>query len=443
MEGELLTAEWNPAMILLSYGFSFIGALVGVTLSEQFRIISVQNEVEITKLASPKTILVLMSIAIGGVSIWSMHFIGMTALVLKRSNGEVVPIYYSIVPTILSLLAAICGVNIAVYICSLDRVFTKTKEEVLDMLVEDARKAGTKITSKFSMMLLALLKGIFVLIFGGATLAAGVCIMHYVGMVAMKFPGYMKWNIGIVVLSVVIAMTVSVVGLWILFRFLALYPTREIFRIISAAVIAVAVCSMHYTGMYGAKYYYDPSRSFSTKSTIDSDTALYTALVFGMAVSWILISIAITDIRARNYMQSKIIAETDDMVQKIRNTNGDAEVNALLSKFTNKTSNRPKVEARTAPNRGSFFALMQPGRKNSVANAGHEERKSIDVRKEPEDAVLPFALERNLYDANRKRQSLGIESWASARPAHHSVAIDRSAHPKSPRKRLTSVASNV
>lgn len=53
--------------------------------------------------------------------------------------------------------------------------------------------------------------------------------------------------------SVIIAIVNAIFAYWILFRLLALYPKREILRVLSAVVIAIGVCGMHYTGKLNPK----------------------------------------------------------------------------------------------------------------------------------------------------------------------------------------------
>lgn len=44
--------------------------------------------------------------------------------------------------------------------------------------------------------------------------------MHYIGMLALKFPGQISWNIGIIAGSVIIAIIASIFAFWICFRLL-------------------------------------------------------------------------------------------------------------------------------------------------------------------------------------------------------------------------------
>ena len=72
--------------------------------------------------------------------------------------------------------------------------------------------------------------------------------MHYIGTLGMIFPGKLNYNPGVVAGSTLIGVLGATIAYWILFRFLALYPEKELYRILCAAVMSVAICGMHFTG---------------------------------------------------------------------------------------------------------------------------------------------------------------------------------------------------
>ena len=78
--------------------------------------------------------------------------------------------------------------------------------------------------------------------------------MHYIGMAAMRMHAVMHWSVGIVVLSVVIAVVVSLVALWLAFHFRR--EARALPRSSSSAprVMGLAIVAMHYTGMAAATF---------------------------------------------------------------------------------------------------------------------------------------------------------------------------------------------
>eukprot|EP01041_Mallomonas_annulata_P013313 gene13313-28204_t len=179
-----LTVEWKPAMVLLSYGISTIGAYVAVSLCEQYRL-SRTNIAKTPKgTMNSNLILALTAISLGGVGVWCMHFVGMGALLLINPDGDEVVVDYDIGLTIASILIVIFCLFVSLLIASRDRAYLKTKEEILEMIVEDASKMGVKISNKNLVILVTSLKYPHYLIGGGFITAIGVCIMHYLGMMS-------------------------------------------------------------------------------------------------------------------------------------------------------------------------------------------------------------------------------------------------------------------
>jgi NO-binding membrane sensor protein with MHYT domain len=81
----------------------------------------------------------------------------------------------------------------------------------------------------------------------GPLAGIGVAAMHYVGMASMTFGGFFDWSPPLVGLSLLIAVVAATAALWLAFN------TRERSRRLAAsAIMAAAVCAMHYTGMAAA-----------------------------------------------------------------------------------------------------------------------------------------------------------------------------------------------
>jgi two-component system sensor histidine kinase/response regulator len=147
-----------------------------------------------------------------GLGIWSMHYIGMLAF------GLPVAVFYHLPTVSVSLLAGMFASGVALVVASRPKWSW----------------GGSMVAS---------------LIMGG-----GIASMHYIGMDAMRLPATMRWNYAVVALSVAIAVVVSLVAMWLAFRFRG--ETREIapLKIASAGVMGVAVVAMHYTGMAAATF---------------------------------------------------------------------------------------------------------------------------------------------------------------------------------------------
>ena len=74
--------------------------------------------------------------------------------------------------------------------------------------------------------------------------------MHYVGMIAMKGPFRRIWSFYYLAASVFFGVVICFVGFWILFRPLHWKVEKSWYRQASAAVIALAICFLHFFGMY-------------------------------------------------------------------------------------------------------------------------------------------------------------------------------------------------
>src|SRR6202140_1280756 len=112
-----------------------------------------------------------------GIGIWSMHYIGMLAFRLP------VPVAYDWPTVLLSLLAAVFASAVA-------------------LLVVSRRQMG---------LLRATVGSIFM---GG-----GIAAMHYIGMEAMRLPAMCHYSSTLVIASVVLAIVISFVALWLTFHF--------------------------------------------------------------------------------------------------------------------------------------------------------------------------------------------------------------------------------
>jgi len=90
---------------------------------------------------------------------------------------------------------------------------------------------------------------------GAVAMGGGIGSMHYIGMFAMRMPATMEWDLRIVALSAVVAVTLSLVALRLSFRLHAVSGRRSGWnRIAAAIVMGSAITGMHYTGMAAATF---------------------------------------------------------------------------------------------------------------------------------------------------------------------------------------------
>lgn len=195
-------AHYNMTLAFVSFIISVAGSLMALIMTRDAQ-------------ESPDKsggLIFLGSLCLGGVGVWSMHFIGMIAFSMPNMNMS-----YGVWLTILSLFIGI-GV---VYI-------------------------GLKfIGNEFNIARL-ILAGFFV--------GLGVAGMHYTGMLAMQVQADITWDWTIIIVSIGIAVVASIVALW-----LSVHVTHLWQVTVSALVMGLAVCGMHYTGMTAATFVYNPN----------------------------------------------------------------------------------------------------------------------------------------------------------------------------------------
>ena len=95
---------------------------------------------------------------------------------------------------------------------------------------------------------------------GGALLMGlGIAAMHYIGMEAMRLPAMCHYNGALVAGSVVLAVAISLVALWLTFHLRAdhLRPAHRKAgwrKLASALLMGAAIPVMHYTGMAAVSF---------------------------------------------------------------------------------------------------------------------------------------------------------------------------------------------
>lgn len=122
----------------------------------------------------------------------------------------------------------------------------------------------------------------------GASVAmgSGIGAMHYIGMYAMRMPAMMNWDYRIVGLSVVVAVVLSLVALRLTFRLGAVSVRSPGWhRVIAACVMGSAIACMHYTGMAAATF-------VSTKSAPNGGLDLSSDTVGGAAIAFITLMVS-------------------------------------------------------------------------------------------------------------------------------------------------------
>jgi diguanylate cyclase (GGDEF)-like protein len=148
-----------------------------------------------------------------GTGIWSMHFVGMQAAAFPFAVG------FGYLLTGLSWFAAVAVSAVALFIASQVRLSWGR------------------------------------LVVGALFMGAGICTMHYMGMAAMDMAPGIRWSIGWVAASALIAVAAAAAALLIFFGLRRLQGHAARWGQLAAAlVMGAAICGMHYTGMAAAGF---------------------------------------------------------------------------------------------------------------------------------------------------------------------------------------------
>jgi NO-binding membrane sensor protein with MHYT domain len=181
----------NP---VLAFVLSFLGSLLGLVLTARAR--------EATGLARVRW-LALAAVAIGGTGIWLMHFMAILGFDVPGSI-----VRYDVLTTVASLLIAVAIVCGGLFVVGI------------------GRPSALKV------------------VLGGVFTGIGVAAMHYTGMAALHVGGTVSYDRQLVLASLGIAIVASIVALW--FAVVVRGPAATVG---AGLLMAIAICSMHYTGM--------------------------------------------------------------------------------------------------------------------------------------------------------------------------------------------------
>ena len=263
-----------------------------------------------------------------GVGIWSMHYIGMLAFSLP------VPVLYDWPTVLLSLLAAVFSAAVALFVVSRQRM------------------------------------GWLRALTGSAIMGSGIATMHYTGMAAMRLPAMCSYDPLLLTLSVVLAIVISLVALWLTFRFREDRKAAGWWKAASAIVMGAAIPVMHYTGMAAARF--TPSTVIPDTSHAVSTSSL--GIVGVSAVTLLVLSVAVltSAVGRRFSAQAFKLREHEKRVLAITETAPDAIVSADTDGHI--TYFNPAAERifgySSAEASGQPLTLLMPERFHSAHGAG-------------------------------------------------------------------------
>ncbi|WP_028551839.1 putative bifunctional diguanylate cyclase/phosphodiesterase [Paenibacillus sp. UNC451MF] len=228
-----LHVQYNGWIVLLSFVIAVLASYSALNLAGKIS----------RARGRSRYIWLLTGSCVMGCGIWSMHFVGMLAFHLD------LPVHYDVVTTILSALAGILASFIA---------FRVTMDNQ---------------TNKWRL-------GI-----GGIIMGGGIIVMHFSGMAAMRASFALTYDPYICAASIIIALAASFAALY-LFRQFRRSPDFSHWKLLSAVIMALAICGMHYTGMAAVRITYSPAEA---SPMIGTGTGPSFFLVIGVSLATLLI----------------------------------------------------------------------------------------------------------------------------------------------------------
>ncbi len=195
--GQVLAGSYSYHLVALSVVIAILAAYAALDLGG--RIAAAKGVVQAAWLGCGAVAM--------GLGIWSMHYIGMLAFQLPVS------VRYDWPQVLLSLFAAILASGVALFLVSRAKM------------------------------------GLFAACTGSLLMGGGIAAMHYIGMEAMRLPAMCMYDPALVTYSIVAAILISFVALWLTF-FSRNHSNSWGWRKSGTALLmGLAIPVMHYLGM--------------------------------------------------------------------------------------------------------------------------------------------------------------------------------------------------
>lgn len=239
-DGTLITT-WNYALVALSYVVAVAGSFVALDWADRMRAAADRRE---------RRRYFLAGATLMGVSVWTMHFVGMIALHLG------IAVQYDPVLSIASIVAAALGAGLAFLIVN-----------------------RTDVTG-------------FTVGLGGVAMGLAIASMHYLGMASMRMPAIIRYDPLLFAASVAIAIAASSGALMMARRPRGSPRQRPWVGALRALAMGFAIAGMHYVGMAAASYVPGSSPAAGEGSRVGDLSLQNLLLAAGALIAGALIALA-------------------------------------------------------------------------------------------------------------------------------------------------------
>src|SRR5712691_9401614 len=274
LAGMILQGSHEPSLVLLSIVIAVAAAYAALDLAG--RATAARGRVRVAWIIGGAVAM--------GIGINAMHFVGMLGYHLPFA------VLYDVPTVLASLLAAIIASCVALFVVSRP-----------EMRPGDA-------------------------LIGSLFMGAGIVTMHYTGMSAMRLAADAQYDPLLVALSVVVAISVSLVGLWLVFYLRDPSARTWWRRVGGAVVVGLAIPSMHYVAMAAVQY--TPVAELPDVSHAIQISSLGAVLI-GVATLVILSLAVLTSVVDRRLeAKATALVESEERFRAVAETASDAIVSA-------------------------------------------------------------------------------------------------------------------
>jgi diguanylate cyclase (GGDEF)-like protein len=192
------------------------------------------------------------------------------------------------------------------------------------------------------------------LLSGAVLMGSAIAAMHYTGMAALRMQPGIEYDPVLFVTSVAIAIVASGSAIWIAFRLRKDTPHVRLARAAGAVVMGAAIVGMHYTGMAAAQF---PLGSICTSASDGIGPGWLAIVVIVMTLA------ALTIALLTSVFDSRLESQTAKLARSLAEVNEELTQQTLHDNLT-KLANRNLLEDRLdqmlhkAAREKSHFALM-------------------------------------------------------------------------------------
>jgi diguanylate cyclase (GGDEF)-like protein/PAS domain S-box-containing protein len=175
---------------------------------------------------------------------------------------------------------------------------------------------------------------------GGAVIGCGIAAMHYTGMIALQLPGRFTWSPDLVITSVVCGIVLAASSLYV-----ATKRNRWGSTLLAASLLSFAILATHFTGMAAATFVPDPSR-INDAGTLSPTFLAFVIASVATAILGICLVLALSASHSQAVLQAqKYLLDTalDNMLQGLCMFESDGRIILFNDRYAEMTGLSPST----------------------------------------------------------------------------------------------------